>query len=82
VATKDPSNASNNVMKTTKVSGPETWAGTTVGTFSTSIPVTASASNMSLKVYSPSAGIHIRLKLEDHTNNTHTVETEAITSVF
>jgi hypothetical protein len=81
IAAKDPLNASNNVMKTTKLNGAETWAGTTVGTFATKIPVTASASNMSLKVYSPAAGIHVRLKLEDHKDNTHTVETEAITKV-
>ena len=40
----DPTNPNNNVKKTTKVNGAETWAGTTIGTntgFATAIPLTA-----------------------------------------
>ncbi|SHE89690.1 hypothetical protein [Flavisolibacter ginsengisoli] len=79
----DPDNASNKVKKTTKLNGAETWAGTTIGTpvgFATPIPVTATSSKMSIRVYSPAAGIHVRLKIEDHNDNTRSVETEAITS--
>ena len=80
----DPTLATNKVKRTTKPSGAETWAGTTLGTggigFPTKIPFTASATQMSVRVYSPAAGIHIRLKVEDHTNNTKSVETESITS--
>jgi len=80
----DPTLATNKVKRTTKPSGAETWAGTTMGTggigFPTKIPFTASATQMSVRVYSPAAGIHIRLKVEDHTNNTKSVETESITS--
>ena len=34
---------------------------------------------MSVRVYSPAAGIRVRLKVEDRTNNTRSVETEAMT---
>ena len=36
---------------------------------------------MTLRVYSPDAGIPVRLKVEDRTDNTITVETEATTTV-
>ena len=36
---------------------------------------------MTLKVWSPDAGITVRLKVEEHGNNTHTVETDAVTTV-
>ena len=76
----DPGNAANNVKKTTKVNGAETWAGTTIGSgFTSRIPFTASLTQMSVRVYSPAAGIRIRLKVEDRTNNARSVETEAMT---
>ena len=81
----DPILATNKVKKTTKLSGAETWAGTTLGTdgtgFPTKIPFTASATQMSVRVYSPAAGLHIRLKVEDHTTPSKSVETEALTTV-
>ena len=77
----DPVNATNKVKKTTKPAGAETWAGTTMSPgFAAAIPFTAAATQMSVRVYSPAAGIHVRLKVEDRTNNTHTVETEAVTT--
>ncbi|WP_462221337.1 hypothetical protein [Ferruginibacter sp.] len=80
----DPANAANKVKKTTKISGAETWAGTTMGVngngFATRIPMAAGATNMTVRVYSPASGIKIRLKIEDHTNPTKSVETEATTS--
>ena len=76
----DPVNAVNKVKKTTKPNGAETWAGTTIGAgFTAKIPFTASATQMSIRVYSPAAGIRVRLKVEDRTNNTKSVETEAMT---
>ena len=41
------------------------------------VPFTATAKTMTLRVWSPKANIPIRLKLEDAADNTHTVETEA-----
>lgn len=79
----DPTNAANKVKKTTKLAGAETWAGTIIGTpigFASRIPITAIATQMSVRVYSPAAGIHVRLKIEDHTDQNKSVETEAITS--
>ena len=76
----DPTNAANTVKKTTKPNGAETWAGTTIGSgFTSNIPFTATATQMSIKVYSPAAGIKVRLKVEDRTNNARSVETEAMT---
>lgn len=81
----DPTNAANKVKKTTKVPGAETWAGTTMGVngngFATRIPMAASATNMTARVYAPAAGIKVRLKIEDHTDPTKSVETEATTTV-
>ena len=80
IAALDPTNGANNVKKTTKVNGAETWAGTTIGAgFTTNLPFTATKTQMSVRVYSPAAGIRIRLKVEDRTNNTRSVETEAMT---
>lgn len=76
----DPGNAANKVKKTTKTNGAQTWAGTTIGAgFTAKIPFTATATQMSVRVYSPAAGIRVRLKVEDKTNNTRSVETEAMT---
>lgn len=80
----DPTSAGNNVKKTTKLNGAETWAGTTIGTpigFASAIPITSTTSQMSVRVYSPAAGIKIRLKIEDANDNTKSVETDANTTV-
>jgi hypothetical protein len=72
------------VAMTTKPIGSATWAGTTMGTnagFASAIPVTTSNSLMKVWVYSPDAGIPVRLKLEDHNDVTHTVETETLTTM-
>jgi hypothetical protein len=80
----DPTNASNNVKKTTKGNGAEVWAGTTIGTpsgFPQKIPFTATATKMSVRVYSPAAGIPVLLKVEDHTDGGIFVEKLATTAV-
>jgi len=80
----DPTNASNNVKKTTKGNGAEVWAGTTIGTpsgFPQKIPFTATATKMSVRVYSPAAGIPVLLKVEDHTDGGIFVEKLATTTV-
>ena len=80
----DPTNAANNVLKTIKPLGAIFYAGTTIGTglgFATPIPITANSSKMSLRIYSPAAGIDIKLKIEDHNAGTHSVETDTKTTV-
>jgi hypothetical protein len=80
VEANDPLNATNKVKRTTKPTGAEVWAGTTLGDrFSAPIPFTATKTQMSVRVYSPAAGIRIRLKVEDRNNNARSVETEAMT---
>ena len=83
ITLNDPKAPSNKVKRTTKKVGAETWAGTTIGTasgFATAIPISASATQMSIRVYSPAAGIPVRLKIEDHADPTKSVETETLTT--
>jgi hypothetical protein len=76
----DPGNGANNVKKTTKTSGAQTWAGTTIGAgFTSAISFTTTRTQMSVRVYSPAAGLRVRLKVEDRNDNTRSVETEAMT---
>ncbi len=80
----DPSNANNKVIKAIKTASAATWAGTTIGTsagFKTNIPLTLTSSKMNVRVWSPDAGIPVRLKVEDSKDNTHTCETQTNTTV-
>jgi hypothetical protein len=80
----DPVNSGNKVKVTTKPNGAETWAGTTIGTpagFSTAIPFSAVATQMTMRIYSPAKGIPVRLKVEDNNDPTKSVETEVKTTV-
>jgi hypothetical protein len=84
VDAQDPTNAANNVKKTTKPNAAETWAGTTIGTplgFYSRVPLTVANSKMTVRVYSPAVGLKIRLKIEDHTKPTNSVETEVLSTV-
>ena len=81
---EDPNNAGNNIVQVTKITGAETWAGTTIGgavSFTASVPFSEIRTKMSIRVWSPDAGIPVRFKLEDAKNNGITVETEAMTTV-
>ena len=78
----DPTNASNLVAKVVRAAGSETYAGTTITAaaglgFSAKIPFNANDTRMSVRVWSPDANIPVRLKVEDHTDPTKSVETEA-----
>ena len=80
----DPTSSSNNVMKSIKTNGAQVWAGTTIGTpsgFASAIPISASRTKMTVRVYSPAAGIDIKLKIEDHNNGANSVETDVKTTV-
>ena len=84
----DPAGGTNKVAKLIKGAvgaASETWAGTTISTGANNtiatVPLTASATGMTLRVWSPAVGLPIRLKLEDAADVTKTVETEAITTV-
>jgi hypothetical protein len=80
----DPTNAENTVVQTTKTDSAELWAGTTVGeaaTFTEPLPFTPEMAMMNVRVWSPDAGIPVRLKVEDADDPTRSVETEATTTV-
>lgn len=80
----DPTDATNMVAQSLKTEGAETWAGTTVGGtlgFASPIPFTEGSTTMTVAVWSPLSGIPVRLKVEDATDPTKSVETEATTSM-
>lgn len=80
---QDPNDTTNTIAITTKTIGAATWAGTTMSTpngLATAIPFTENDTKISVLVYSPASGIPVRLKAEDHTNNTLTAETELTTT--
>ena len=80
----DPTNASNHVAKSIKTEGAETWAGTTVGGtvgFPEQIPFAPDSTFMKVRVWSPTAGTPIRLKVEDSGDPTISVETEDVTTL-
>jgi hypothetical protein len=81
----DPTLATNKVAKVIK-NAPDTSAGTTVTGaselgFSPAIPFTSAERKMNVRVWSPTAGIPVRLKVEVHGQPTQSVETEALTTV-
>jgi hypothetical protein len=79
----DPTNANNKIAHTTKSNTADLWAGTTIGGtvgFGNPIPFNPNATTMSMKVYSPDAGIPVRMKVEDPNDPAKSVETEAYTT--
>ncbi|MCK6521262.1 hypothetical protein L6R49_07445 [Myxococcota bacterium] len=77
----DPTDSTNKVAKVNKASTAELWAGTTFSTgdnFSIpTLPITADDTEFTLRVWSPRAGIEVRLKVEDASDPTRSVETVA-----
>ena len=79
----DPTDPNNMVAEVVKDANAGSSAGTTMGGngFSTAIPFTATNTTMSVRVWSPDAGIQVRLKVEDSNDVTVSVETEATSTV-
>ena len=86
----DPTLATNKVAKVIKTNTAELWAGTTVTAvnaanfqtgFSSNIPFTATDKKMNVRVWSPHAGIQVRLKVEDKNDPTKSCETEAAVTI-
>jgi hypothetical protein len=76
----DPTDITNAVVKVVKNATAATWAGTTITApeelgLASEIPLTAANTKMTLRVWSPNAGIQVRLKIEEHANPTHSCET-------
>lgn len=84
----DPTDANNMVVKSEKTATAELWAGTTLGmdvsgtvtSFKSKLPFTNADTKMSIRVWSPDAGIQVRFKVEDASDPTKSVETEATTT--
>lgn len=90
----DPAGGSNKALKVFKYTGSEQWAGTTVALVNVNsagapnagfnavpkIPFTDTAKTMTVRVYSPAAGVRIRLKVENANDNGVTAETDALTT--
>lgn len=80
----DPAVSTNKACKVIKSNTAELWAGTTIGGttgFGTVIPFTSTSKTISMRIYSPSIGTPIRMKVEDPNDAGKSVETEATTSV-
>ena len=82
----DPASATNKVAKVVRAANAESYAGTTITAtgaagvqlgFSTKLPFNVTDTRMSVRVWSPDAGIPVRLKVEDSTDPTKSVETDA-----
>jgi hypothetical protein len=81
----DPTDAANKAARVVRAAGAETFAGTTITDtrggvqrgFSPKIPFNTTDTRMSVRVWSPDAGIPVRLKVEDSTDPNKSVETEA-----
>ena len=78
----DPTLATNKVVRVVRSATAVSFAGTTItgladSGFSSKIPFTLNDTKMSVRVWSPNAGIKVRLKIEDHTNSAINCETEA-----
>jgi hypothetical protein len=88
-ADPDPANTTNRVARVVKAGDAQAWAGTTVTAiaglvqtgFASKLPFDASNTRMTVRVYSPDVGTVVRLKAEDHTDPTVSVETEATTTL-
>jgi hypothetical protein len=85
----DPTLSTNKVAKVIKNNASQIWAGTTLGVgagttetgFSSAIPFTTTERRMNVRVWSPTAGTPVRLKVEVAGQAALSVETDALTTV-
>jgi hypothetical protein len=77
----DPTLAGNKVGRVVKNATAELWAGTTVSICPNlsipALPFTSTLTTLTLRVWSPAAGIPVRLKIENAADPAKSVETEA-----
>lgn len=84
----DPAGGTNKVLRVGKYAAPapgsEQWAGVTVSTGAgdtiPAIPFTSTDKTITMRAYSPAAGVRVRMKVENASNNGISVETDAITT--
>jgi hypothetical protein len=81
----DPTDATNKVARIVKTGTAELWAGTTVAVCPSDaiarLPFSTTLTTMSARVWSPAAGVPVRLKVENAADPTQTAETEATVTV-
>ncbi|MEZ4885374.1 MAG: T9SS type A sorting domain-containing protein [Chitinophagales bacterium] len=79
----DPTNPTNMVVETSKVAPALSFAGTIAGAngLATPIPFTANSTKMTVRVWSPSVGIPVLLKVENSANGGISSEVIAVTTV-
>ena len=80
----DPADGSNTVVETVRGAGAVLFAGTVVASesgFASRIPFTASATTMSLRVWTPEAGTPVRLKVENATNGAVSAESQVLSTL-
>lgn len=78
----DPTDATNKVARVVKSATAEVWAGATVSICANqavpTLPFTATLTTLTARVWSPAAGVPVRLKVENASDPSKSVETEAI----
>ncbi len=80
----DPDDASNTVVQSIRTLGAECFAGTTVANasgFTSPIPFAPGETFMNVRVWSPAAGVSVKLKVEKFDDPTISVETDELTTV-
>jgi hypothetical protein len=81
----DPAGGSNKVGRVVRSAAAEVFAGTIVSNLGNlnvgTLPFDAANTRMTVRVYSPDAGIQVRVKVENSGNSSQSVETEATTTV-
>lgn len=80
----DPVDSTNTVLRSEKTIAAETWAGTTMSTpagLASAIPFAQGNTVITMRVYSPDANTPVRMKVEDASDPTISVETQVNTTV-
>jgi hypothetical protein len=81
----DPTDATNKVARVVKSATAEVWAGATVSICANqavpTLPFTTTLTTLTARVWSPAAGVPVRMKVENASDPSKSVETEASTTV-
>lgn len=81
--TTDPTNASNLVMQSIKTANSQPWAGTSFGnSLDTAINFSAGNTTIRALVWVPAVGMEVRIKVEDQTNPSISVESVDTTTMI
>jgi hypothetical protein len=80
----DPTDATNKVARVVKSATAEVWAGATVSICANqavpTLPFTTTLTTLTARVWSPAAGVPVRLKVENASDPSKSIETEATTT--